>query len=238
LAEGREALAIARELRDSATADAAAQGAIQQAIFQVRRGAWKTDGNTRVVKIGRAIVSVTARDERGRINPNQTGAPLLAALLINTGVHPAEAADLAAALVDWRTTTTRSIAGGPKLDRYRRADLPYGPPGRPFTSIDELAQVPGMTAPLLERVREYLSVYQPGPPAALANDMSLTLRSAAVSGGSQSLDDPGAGDRIIKLLAIATLTGGTKASREAEVHLGTALGVSRDWRILTWERPH
>jgi general secretion pathway protein K len=238
LADGRSALVTAGELRDAAAADAAAEGAIYQAIFQLRRGAWEADGRRWVMQIGQVTATVTVRDERGRINPNQTSASLLTALLINAGAHPAQAADLAAALVDWRTTAPRSIAGGLKLDRYRRAELPYGPPGRPFTSIDELAQVPGMTGSLLARVRGYLSVYQPGLPIALTNDLGPALQMAAVSDGLRSQNDLGDGDRIIELRAVAALPGGTTASRQAEVHLGAALGVSRDWQILAWGRPH
>lgn len=238
LSDGRGALAIARELREAAVADAAAQGAMQQAIFLVRRGTWKPDGVARELRIGRARVVVTVRDEGGRINPNRTSASLLTALLINAGAHPAQAADLAAALVDWRTPTLLSTASGQKLDRYRRAGLPYGPPGRPFASIDELAQVPGMTASLLARVRGTLSVYQPGPPTVLANGASLTQQIAAIGDGIPSPDDLGTGDRFIELRAVAVLPGGATARREAEVHLGSALGVSRDWQILTWGRPH
>jgi general secretion pathway protein K len=238
LADGRSALATARELRDAAAADAAAQGAIYQAIFQLRRGAWEADGRRWVMRIGRVTAAVSVRDERGRINPNQASTSLLAALLINAGAHPAQAADLATSLVDWRTTTPRSIAGGLKLDRYRRADLPYGPPGRPFTSIDELAEVPGMTAPLLARVCGYLSVYQPGPPIALTDNLTPALQIAAVNDGLQSQDGLGTGDRIIELQAASTLRGGATAGRHVQVHLGAALGMSRDWQILTWGRPH
>jgi len=83
-----------------------------------------------------------------------------------------------------------------------------------------------------------LSVYQPGPPIALANNESLASQINAVSDGLRSPEDPGTGDRIIELRAVAALPHGAGASREAQVHLGAALGVSRGWQILTWGRPH
>jgi general secretion pathway protein K len=236
LADGRSALATARELRDATAADAAAQGAIDQAIFQLRRGAWEADGRKQVFQIGQATVAVTTHDEYGRLNPNQTSSSMLTALLVNAGAHPAQAADVAAGLLDWRTMTPRSTAGGQKLDRYLRANLPYGPPGRPFTSIDELAEVPGMSGALLARIRGHLSVYEPGLPIALANDESLALQIAAVSGGLKSPDGPDNSDRVIELQAVATLPGGVTAGRMAQVHLGAALGETRDWQILTWGR--
>jgi hypothetical protein len=61
---------------------------------------------------------------------------------------------------------------------------------------------------------------------------------AAVSDGVRSQNDVGTGDRIIELQAVSTLSGGATASREVQVHLGAVLGMSRDWQILTWGRPH
>jgi type II secretory pathway component PulK len=40
-----------------------------------------------------------------------------------------------------------------KLDRYRLAGLPYGPPSRPFATVDEIGLVAGMSADLLSRLR-------------------------------------------------------------------------------------
>ena len=91
-----------------------------------------------------------------------------------------------------------------------------------------------MTPPLLARVRGCLSVYQTDPPITLADGMSLTLQTAALSGGLQSPDDPDTASRIIELRAAAALPGGARASRGAQVRFGAAPGMSRDWQILTW----
>ncbi len=98
---------------------------------------------------------------------------MLATLLGAVGVEPALATDLSRALVDWRTATAYSLAGGLKLNRYRLANLPYGPPNRPFESVDEMGLVPGMTPELLAQIRPYLSVYQAGD-ARQAADASVS----------------------------------------------------------------
>lgn len=88
-------------------------------------------------------------DLAGRINPNLSAPSMLTALLGAVGTDPSQAQLLARAMVDWRTATPMSLAGGLKLDRYHQAGLPYGPPGRPFSGVDEIAQ-PLMRGGLIE----------------------------------------------------------------------------------------
>jgi general secretion pathway protein K len=124
-AEGRSDLGVAGNVRDGATAEAAADGGIQQAIFQLHLGVWPADGTAHQTVIGAAIVRVTIEDMSMRINPNLSSPPMLTALLEAIGADPAQALNLARAMLDWRTATPVSQAGGLKIDRYRRAGLPY-----------------------------------------------------------------------------------------------------------------
>ena len=235
ISDGRGALAVARALRDAGQAEAAADGAVQQAVFQLRRGTWAADGHLHAAWIGRATVSITMIDERGRINPNRSGLSLLSALMIETGAQPAPASKLAGAIVDWRTATPFSVSGGLKLDLYRNAGLPYGPPGRPFESVDELAQVPGMTTQLLVRLRPYLSVYQSGAPVvgADADAIRAALQTAAMIGRAPAADF-GTADRVVEIHAIARLPEGARFERRATARLGTTSGTSKTWQILDW----
>jgi hypothetical protein len=145
-------------------AEAAADGAVQRAIYMLRRGAWAADEIPRRVVIGRAAAAVTLEDQGARINPNFSSPAVLAALLGMVGEAPDQAMATARTIVDWRTATAYSIGGGLKLDQCRQAGLPYGPPSRPFVSTDEIGSVPGMTAELMGRLRPFLSVYQTGDP--------------------------------------------------------------------------
>jgi general secretion pathway protein K len=238
LADGRGALAVARDLRDSAVAEAAADGAVQQAIFQLHRGAWISGRTPHVLRIGPATVEVSAEDQSGRINPNRSGAALLAGLMVDAGSDPALAMAIASAIVDWRTATAFSVTGGQKIDRYRAAGLPYGPPDRPFTSVDELAEVPGVTPALLERLRPYLSVYQSGPPVVTADAAALraALQTAEMMSRAAVPADAGTADRVVELHAVAALPGGTRFSRSALVRLAASAGpAGRGWQILTWK---
>ena len=209
---------------------------MQQALFQLRRGTWAADGSLHVVRIDLATVSIKMIDERRRINPNRSGSPLMSALLIEAGAPPALASRLAGAIVDWRTATPFSVLGGLKLDQYRGAGLPYGPPGRPFESVDEMGQVPGMTPQLLMRLRPYLSVYQSGAPlvGADAEAIHAALQIAAMIGRGPAPADFGAADRIVEIHATARLPEGAQFARRAIVRLGTMPGTSRTWEILDW----
>jgi general secretion pathway protein K len=237
LADGRSAVRVAGELRDSAAAEAAADGALQQAIFQLHRGAWAAGGAPHLLRVGRATVVVSVADQRGRINPNRSGGALLAALLVDAGSQPARAMELASAIMDWRTATAFSVAGGQKIDLYRAAGLPYGPPDRPFTSVDEISEVPGMTPALLERLRPFLSVYQSGAPvvAGDAGAVRAALQTAEMIGGAPTPTDAGTADRVVELHAVAALPGGTRFTRVAIVRLAAGAGqAARGWQILNW----
>jgi general secretion pathway protein K len=239
LADGRGAVAAAEAVRDAAVAQAAADGVVQQAIFQIQRGAWRADGMPRELRVGPAEVEVVAESLSGRLNPNRAGQPLLAALMVVLGgAAPAQAMQLAGEMVDWRTNTVSSLVGGLKADQYRAAGLNYLPSGRPFVSVDEIGLVPGMTPTLLNALRPYLSVYQPDDP--VAGDAS-TLRAALPLAESFAHRPPvleGTGPaRVVALQVLAVLPGGAaRARRSAVVQLGASgAGAGETWQILDWK---
>ncbi len=237
-AAGRSDLGIAANNRGSAIAEAAADGGIQQAIFQLHQGGWPPDGSPHQVAIGPARVQVTIEDLNSRINPNLGAPPMLAALLGAVGADPAQALDLARAMVDWRTLSPVSQAGGLKLDRYRRAGLPYAPPGRGFASVDEIGQVAGMPADLLARLRPYLSVYQSGDAQVTASPAISTsaLRDAEMIGGRSPLIGFTNPDRVVQIRATAVLTGGTRFVRRAVVQLPARPRPGEPaWAVLIWD---
>jgi general secretion pathway protein K len=237
-ATGRSATHIAGNLRDSSIAEAAADGGVQQAVFQLRSGTWQPDGSVHRAVIGQAVVEIDIEDENGRINPNFSSSAMLAALLGAVGADPAQARDLASAMVDWRTATTVSRAGGLKLDRYRQANLPYGPPSRPFTSVDEIGQVVGMSVDLLSRLRPYISVYQSGDAGETASSSFLrnVLADATMIGhGPVPIRFTGP-NKVLLVRSTAVLADGTRFFRTATVRLSApARPGERDWKILTWK---
>ena len=237
-ASARTGMGLAGNVRDTAIAEAAADGAIQQAIFQLRRGSWQPDSTARRLALGHATVDIVIEDQRQRINPNLSSPAMLAALLSAVGVEPAQANDLSRLMVDWRTAATTSLAGGSKLDRYRFAGLPYGPPNRPFASTEEIGLVPGMTQDLLARLSPYVSVYQTedAHPATSASFTQNVLRDAALLGSGSAPVGDNSPDQVVQIRAAAMLANGTRFVRRAVIRLAANVKTSqRAWQILTWK---
>jgi general secretion pathway protein K len=235
-ASSRTEVRLADAVRGVAIAEAAADGAVQRAIFQLHTEAWSADGRPRRIAIGPAIVDVTIDDQSERINPNFSSPSLLAALLGSVGVDPAKAGDLARRIVDWRTATPFSIDGGLKLDRYRQVGLPYAPPDRPFTSVAEIRLVAGMTAEVLAWLRPYISVYQVGDPGHTASASRSVVQDAEMINHAAVLIGFSSPYKVVEIHAIATLTGGIRFVRTAVVRLPAQPGPNKPaWQIMTWD---
>jgi general secretion pathway protein K len=237
-ASSRQETGLADAVRGGAAAEAAADGAVQRAIFQLHAEAWLADGHPRRIAIGQAVVDVTIEDQSGRINPNFSSPSLLAAVLGVAGLDPAQALDLARRIIDWRTATPFSIDGGLKLDRYRQAGLPYAPPDRPFASVDEIGLVAGMTAPLLARLRPYVSVYQAGDPglAAGADAGRSIVQDAEMINHAAVLIGFNSPYKVVQIHAVAVVAGGIRFVRTAVVRLPAQSGPDKPpWQIMTWD---
>jgi general secretion pathway protein K len=172
VAAGRGDTQLARSLTDSATLEAATNGAVQQAIFGMLGSPqrWAADGSAHVVRLGSAVVVVHLEDEGGKVNPNLASATLLSSLLIQVGAAPATAASLAAAIVDWRSGNPQPGLPGTAASQYAAAGRTYGPPGEAFQSLDELGLVLGMTPALLARLRPHMTVYTDADPDGSTRD--------------------------------------------------------------------
>jgi general secretion pathway protein K len=236
IAAGRTGIGLAQDMRGSAAAEAAADGAVQRAVFELRGGIRAADGVAWRVRIGGAIVAVTIDDQGDRINPNFSAPPLMASLLEAAGLKPADALDLARRIVDWRTATQWAIEGGLKADRYREAGLPYAPPGRPFLSLNEIGLVRGVSADLLERLRPYVSVYQSGDPQKPAGAGREAVQTAEMINHASVLAGFTSLDRVVQIQAAATATRGVRFIRTAVVRLrGQSAPGEPGWQILSWQ---
>jgi general secretion pathway protein K len=173
VASGRSDAQLARNLVDAANLEAATNGAVQQAIFGMLEPVpqrWQTDGSLHVVRLGAAVVTLRLEADAGEVNPNIASADLLRSLLLQVGAPPATAASVAAAIVDWRSSTPQPSTLGAKAPQYAAAGRDYGPPGSPFRSVDELGLVLGMTPELLARLAPHLTVYSESDPDASTSD--------------------------------------------------------------------
>ena len=120
-AAGRNAMALARNLRDAALVETATTGAIQQELFDLLAvsGSYRLGaGRMRQFRIGPTLVTLKVADEDDRINLNLAQAPELTALLLQVGAPPRSAASIASAILDWRTDGTIPRPGGAKAPQY------------------------------------------------------------------------------------------------------------------------
>ncbi len=246
IATGRNDVALARNLRASAIAMAAADGAIQQAAFHVLPctdqpgcAPWPTNGAPVDASRDGIKIAVCLTDDAGKINPNQANPALMAALLAAIGVPSTESARLADAIVAWRVTEPDPRAAADRTALYRQAGLPYAPDGQKFADIDELRFVIGMTPAILDRLRPNLSIYnQADPDPALASPatriaLQTLLATDAVSLLSLGTAINGAQPRTIAVTATATIVRGARFSRTAVISLDRD-PAKAPVRVLSW----
>ena len=155
----RTELRLAANVREAATREAAADGAIRGAVFHLVAGDWQADGVVRRVRVGTLDVDVRVEDERGKVNPSIAPLALLRALLLTLGVPFGRADSLAAAIVDYRDGRPDPSPHGAKAEAYRAAGKAYGPSGLPFQRLDELRLVLGMGDDAYLLLLPYLSLY-------------------------------------------------------------------------------
>jgi general secretion pathway protein K len=93
---------------------------------------------------GQTVVDVIP--ETAKFNINNTAPDDLMRLLVNLGVDPGRAVDIAAAIVDWRAPPTQ--LSSPFDDFYASLRPPYIAPHARFQEVEELLSVKGITPEL------------------------------------------------------------------------------------------
>ncbi|HQT80402.1 MAG TPA: type II secretion system protein GspK [Rhodopila sp.] len=225
---GRESR-LTTTLRDQAIGRAAADGVVSSVIMEYLRAGAALPGMRR---FGGLPVSVALEDLSGRINPNVVPAPMLMALLVQLGVAPQAAENLAAAIVDWRSPGLRPSPHGAKAAEYRAAGRAYGPLGRPFESLDELGDVLGMNPVLLAALKPHLTLWTSSDPdPAYADALVLVALRAS---GAPPFGARGTEARVMAIRAAAHLHEGEVATRRAVIRFGFSPD-GRAWRILEWD---
>jgi general secretion pathway protein K len=163
VAAARVRIVMASDLRTAATMESAADGATQHAIFELLKGQWTPDGTVRAIRIGAMEVRIFLEDEALKLNPNYASATELQALLQQLSLSQRAAAQIAAAIVDWRTPAgAQTLAGGATADGG--SDRNDRSPGVPFARLADLAAVPGMTPDILQRLTPHLTLFSGSDP--------------------------------------------------------------------------
>jgi general secretion pathway protein K len=238
-ASGRTEIRIARNLVGNAVAQAAADGAIFEAVFNLSNPQpdqrWPVDGNARELVIGdENRVTLRLEDEAWWINPNLASPALLEALLRATGSDPENARRLAIAIGEWVGSAPAPRPPNVLLAEYRAAGLDYGPPGAPLETLDELSRVLGMTPAILAAIRPHLTLFGPPQPSPVSADpfVVAALASAATIETVVSANQPPPDLLTTRITAAASGPNSAQLTRFAIVRFGAAL--PRGYDILAW----
>ena len=231
-ASSRTGLRIAAAMRDAAQVEAAADGAVHEAILRLADGGglhWPADRIPRETQIGGIPVVVTVENLAGRLNPNTAPDALIAAVLTRFGLDAEPAAALGSALFDWHMPGPLASAGGTRRRAYMAAGLGYFPPGQPFERDDEARAVLGMTPAIAAVLRPFLSIHNDGPidPAFAAQPLRLALEATGIN--QFAAPEPSA---TVEIVADARLPSGAAFERRAVIRFRA--GVR--FQILDWSQ--
>ena len=237
-ASGRTEIRIASNLTANSVAEAAADGAIFEAIFNLSDPRpdhrWPVDGVARELSAGASRVMVRVEDEAWWINPSSASPALLEALLRVTGSDPESASRLAVSISEWVGSATSSRPQNALLADYRAAGLDYGPPGGPLESLDELDRVLGMTPATLAAIRSHLTLFGPQEPNPATVDPMVAAALALLAQGGPALPANQVPQDLltVRITAAAAGPGNARVIRFAVVRTGATL--QRGYTVLAW----
>jgi general secretion pathway protein K len=143
---------------DDVRATYLAQGAIERAILYLQwaPGAAAPDGGNPyfvagqpqiVMRFPSGVATVDIIPEASKLDVNHAAPEALASLMLNLGATPDQAATIAAAILDWRTSSA-SQAPTAFDELYLAQPSSFLSPHASFQEIEELLFVQGMTADL------------------------------------------------------------------------------------------
>jgi general secretion pathway protein K len=238
-ANGRTETRIAGNLVARAVTEAADDGAIFAAIFNLLdpnpEQRWPLDGPAPELTVGSRRVVVELHDEAARINPNTASPELLEALLRTTGSDAESARRLAASIGEWVGSAPSARQQDAQLANYQAAGLDYGPPSAPLETVDELGRVLGMTPALLGAIRPHLTLFGPSEPNPRSADpvvaaalSQIAPASQTAASGTQTAQSP----LIVRITASTSGPGNARVARSAVVRVGTT--SSSGYSVLAW----
>jgi general secretion pathway protein K len=109
-------------------------------------------------KMDNAEVFVTFTSEAARVDLNKASKEMLSNLLEVVGAEPKAAAEIADRIVGWRTEAKPNAANDEE-SLYLASGLGYSPRQGPFSHVDELSLVLGVSPAMVERVLPFVTVY-------------------------------------------------------------------------------
>jgi general secretion pathway protein K len=243
-ASGRTEIRIAGNLVANSASQAAADGAIFEAIFNLSdpqpEQRWPADGTLRQIIVGSSRVILRVEDEASWINPSTASPILLEALLRVTGTDADAARRIATAISEWVGSATVARPQEALVADYRAAGLDYGPPSTPFETVGELGRVLGMTPAMLMAIRPHLTLFGPSEPNPATTDPVVAAALALTSTiGSLPTGQPAVqpsqtppDNLMVRITALASGPGNARVTRTAVVR--TAVTLPQGYAVLAW----
>ncbi len=239
-ASGRTEIRIAGNLVANSASQAAADGAIFEAIFNLSdpqpEKRWPVDGTPRQVTVGGSRVILRVEDEASWINPSTASPALLEALLRLTGSDPDTARRIATSISEWAGSATAPRPQEALVADYRAAGLDYGPPSAPIETLSELGRVLGVTPAVLIAIRPHLTLFGPSEPNPATTDPVVAAALAMSSTTGQPVVQPGLPappDALtVRITALASGPGNARVTRTAVVRTGATL--PQGYAVLAW----
>ena len=244
-ASGRTEIRIADNLVANSASQAAADGAIFEAIFNLSdprpEQRWPVDGTPRQVTVGNSRVIVRLEDEASWINPSTASPVLVEALLRVTGSDPDNARRMATAISEWVGSAAAPRPQDALVAEYRAAGLDYGPPSAPFETLSELGRVLGVTPAVLVAIRPHLTLFGPPEPNAATTDPVVAAALALMppvgsSPTGQPAVQPGQTTPLdaltVRITALASGPGNARVTRTAVVRTGET--QPQGYAVLAW----
>jgi general secretion pathway protein K len=254
LVVARTEVRLAANARQNAEALALAEAAVPLAIIDILASANRTIERRRFpldgVTVGCVLtedgtLAVRVEDEAGKVDLNGADLDLLRALFTGLGHDRTTAMRLAETILDFRDPDQVRRMNGAESDDYRQAGLP-GPKNAPFEAIEELGQLPGFTAAVLEPLLPLVTVYSEsrGIDPAVATPRLLAVLTQ--SPGARAGDAPALRLRVPAAF-VATSRGTAYTVRAAALtRSGARAGVTavvvpgrraqRPYTIRRWQR--
>ncbi|MCW5724706.1 MAG: general secretion pathway protein GspK [Maricaulaceae bacterium] len=240
----RGALADLEQARLRAAVETAAARAAAALSDSDETRRWIADGRAYVFSVDGVDLTVRVLAETGRFDLNQGDPGVLQALLIRLGADFRSAADIAAALRDWRAEAPEGAAR--RDPAYDAAGLPQ-PGRRPLMAREEFRRVLGVDSGLYEAARLHLTVsgaaapepaFAPRdllralnlPASQTERILSARRRGGAPNAGGEAAPSPGA---RFAVLVEAESASGAMVARE----IGLALPGANGLFDVTWRMP-
>lgn len=198
----RSQLRTTASLSASAQAEAFADAGINIAMLDLlaaredrtRKRRFPVDGTAIgcMLKDGVSLV-IGVQDEAGRVDLNAAGEVLLKALLRGSGLSDSRSSELAERILDFRDRDDERRALGAERADYTAAGLP-GPKDAALDAIEEVGQVLGADAELINRMRPFVTVHSGlggvDPKVAPASLLAILSSGYAAAGSSGTAVPP------------------------------------------------